>query len=210
MTLAAITAYPDLYDQLVQATGTTPGRQLDEDLRQLHARHPVAFAARAAEIIGGYQAGRITSPWAFLRTAMQTIDRTRPITEQAGPEREGAIRQAEQLIHRVGHAITSHDELIATIFGPAALTADPDTLEQIADTLTPEQDAILGPTLRAQIAMTNRIGRLTIPGTKGPLHDHDTPQLRERMTNLWRTRQATLTAPGLNDGTSDDIEWTTR
>lgn len=96
------TTYADIYDQLVKATADTPGPSLDQDLRALYQRHPATFTAKAKSIIDGWHAGRITSPWAFLRTELQRVDEARTTTEAAAPERTDAIRLAETWIRNAG------------------------------------------------------------------------------------------------------------
>ena len=94
--------YHDLYDQLAEATGTTPGQALEQQLARLYERHPHAYAAQTRDVIAAWQAGRINSPWPFLRAAMERIDQHRPTTEHAGPERERDIRLAETWIRNAG------------------------------------------------------------------------------------------------------------
>lgn len=108
--------YHEHYALLAEATGTTPGAKLDQDLRDLHQRHPAAFAAKTHEILSGWAAGRITSPWPFLRSAMQKLDEHRPTAENAGPERDKAIRLAETWIRNAGLYEPTPMSLLAALF----------------------------------------------------------------------------------------------
>jgi hypothetical protein len=107
--------YAELYDSLVDATGTTPGTKLAEDLERLYQRHPATFAAKTGEVIAAWNAGRITSPWPFLRSALQRIDDTRPTAEAPAAELEKAVRLAETWIRNAG-LYTPFDELESELF----------------------------------------------------------------------------------------------
>lgn len=94
--------YEQLYNDLTEATGTTPGSVLAAELEQHYQRHPAAFAANTRSTLDGWAAGRITSPWAFLRSTMRKLEQHRPVPEAAGPERDTAIRLAETWIRNAG------------------------------------------------------------------------------------------------------------
>lgn len=99
-----------------------------------------------------------------------------------------ATLRAERTVRNLGATIADEAELIAILFAPAELTADIATLERVGAELTPNAEAVLGATLRAQLAHTREHGRAEVPGSGGPLRGFDSAALRTRMVALWRAQ----------------------
>lgn len=131
----------------------------------------------------------VRSPAGWLLAAIRT---GKPPGAAVDVRQRLATQRAEHLIGNQGANWHNEHEAVAELFGPPEMTADIATLERIDQTLTPDQRVLIGRSLAQQLAYTKLNGRRTIRDSGGPLHHHDTPQLRTRMLTLWQAQRERL------------------
>lgn len=95
--------------------GSWPDAQLESEIIE-HFRERPAFVVDAiADVTNAYQAGRIRSPWPFLRKRLAEAP-TDVVVEDAG-ERERAIKRAQQWIRAAGLYCDREGEVLDELFG---------------------------------------------------------------------------------------------
>jgi len=95
--------------------GRYPDAELEQELLE-HFRERPAFVVDAiADVVRGYQAGRIRSPWPFLRRRLAEAPADLHVVDEG--EKERAIVRAEQWIRTAGLYCDREGELLDELFG---------------------------------------------------------------------------------------------
>lgn len=171
----------------IRKLGDTPGNKLEQDLIDAFQTNPRHIVQIIDAVIAERDAGAtFVSAWAIIRHRAQ--QHPEPITATDQTERDNHIRLAETWIRTAGLYLNDENELLHELFGEQATTPDLATLHQIEQTTRRNPGRpMYEPLLQAAITKTELEGPQPLPDSDpGRLHPYDTPQLRERMLNLYR------------------------
>ena len=110
--------WANLYAEALASFGGTPlGKELEAELVEIFEARPEAVRLAIADIAGGYQAGRIRSPWGALRAELARQEARTKVVVSGNAERDKRIQQAEQYMRAAGLYLASEDELLDDLFG---------------------------------------------------------------------------------------------
>ena len=182
--------WAELRTHAIRAFGNTaPGAELEEAIIHVFAINPAGVKNAIDYTANEWAKGKITSPWAILRTQCQRlIDTSTNVTATDERGREKAIAKAENWIRNAGYHMDRESEVVDYLFGVAEFTPELEYLEALElETRGRPGRQLYEGLLLASIERTRNEGVQQVPGTHdGPLKDYRTTKTRDRMINLWR------------------------
>jgi hypothetical protein len=168
--------------------GNMPHPDTAAAIAQVHERAPKAVEAAINRIAAEYEDGTVRSPWGLLKSRVQQIQTDIPKAEKRNDQQRD-IERAEQWIRAAGLYMT-WSEVQSELFDVEEVTAPLDYLTDLElSTRGSDGRAIFGPLLRASIVRTTQEGQQIIEGSGGILQHHDSPELRDKMLELWNTER---------------------
>lgn len=192
--------WADTYDHACTVFHQAP-RTADEQTVLEHFRNePARVTAAIDEVAQALAAGQVRWGWSTLADRLNR-HASRHLVVAPTQERGHAITAADHLIRNTGHQIPTEAELLTILFGDEQQTASLTDLQQLEQTTRDQPGRPLyDGLLRAAIGRTSNEGTRPVPTTPGLLAHHDTPELRQRLTQQWRARQPA----------DNDIDWSTQ
>lgn len=178
--------WADLKHQAIQAfNGELPNADTEQTIIDAFQLEPIAVLHALDQVTADFKAGKLRSGWAIWRKRCQATATIANI-EVNTSDRPRAIALAETWIKNAGGYSDTEEEVIAHLFGPAELTPPLAFLENL-DTETKHAPGrhLYDSLLTASIVKTRDEGPQEIPASTGLLSAHDTPELRQRMVDLW-------------------------
>jgi len=110
--------WADTYAEALASFGGTPlGKELENELVEIFEARPEAVRLAITDIAGGYQAGRIRSPWGALRAELARQEARTKVVVSGNAERDKRIQQAEQYMRAAGLYLASEAEVLDDLFG---------------------------------------------------------------------------------------------
>jgi hypothetical protein len=185
-----MTTWADTKHQAIQAfNGELPNATTEQDILDAFQQEPVAVLHALDLVTTDFQQGKLRSGWAIWRKRCLTATQTRDI-EVNTSDRPRAIALAETWLRNAGGYCETEAEIIAHLFGPAEMTPPLAFLEQVArDTDLSPGRHLYHSLLQSSVIKTRAEGPQQIPESVGFLTNHDTPELRQRMVNLWQQQR---------------------
>jgi len=95
--------------------GRYPDAELEQDLIEAFRDRPAFVVDAINDVIGGYEAGRITSPWPFLRKRI--AEPAADVVVSDTRERDKRVAQAQGWIRSTGLHFEQESELVDELFG---------------------------------------------------------------------------------------------
>ena len=115
-------SWQELYDDTLPLFGgQTPGQRLEAELVEIYEHRPATVKAAIDKIAQAFNAGKIRSPWAVVRTELERDAERATHTADDGADRIQRVRLAERRVANIGHALPDEHELLEEIFGRRAL-----------------------------------------------------------------------------------------
>lgn len=178
-------------DAVETFAGSTPGAELEQELLDTFQHSPQTVTQAIAKAEHLHKQGKITSPWGIVRSELHRVSNQPHLHVVDSTNSERRIAEAEAWIRHTGLMLEQH-EVIDHLFAPRLTTATVEQLKQIERATRQNVGRPLYEGLLfAAIRKTENEGPQPIANGGGPLTEHDTPALRQRITRLWTELQPT-------------------